>query len=154
MAKLSSNINSLPLADQPRRLIDSSALAPSFRDGKAVVEYQLFTFGRSALATHRFISFGPIVLRDKNAATTEKSRPHKNVARGVAMTRTSATEIADAAIMNAASSLHIGSIVRENMCSRLVRGKICGGGFALLATPITVTHYNMQNKYFQPGFCK
>jgi hypothetical protein len=34
------------------------------------------------------------------------------------------------------------------------QGKICGGGFALLATPTTVTRYNIQNKYFQAGFRK
>ncbi len=64
-------------------------------DGKASVEHQLFTFGRSASATHQFIGFGPIVLTDKISATTEMSRPHKNVAAlGVATLQSSATKTA------------------------------------------------------------
>jgi len=47
--------------------VDLSSLIVKFwevkDDGKAVVKYQFFTFGRSASATHRFIGFGPIVSR-------------------------------------------------------------------------------------------
>jgi hypothetical protein len=89
-------------------------------DGKAVDEHQLFSFGQSAPVSHRFIGFGPIVLTNENAAATEISPPHKIVACGVATTITRATKIADAAIIYAASSLHVGLIVREKMmCSWL-----------------------------------
>jgi hypothetical protein len=41
-------------------------------DGEAVIKHQLFTSGRSALATHQFIGFvgfGPIISIDEIAAT-------------------------------------------------------------------------------------
>ena len=67
-------------------------------DGKAVVEHQLFTIGRSASATHQFIGFVgfvvPIVSIDKIAATAKILRRLKHAAtHGVGAAYSRATEI-------------------------------------------------------------
>jgi hypothetical protein len=83
------------------KLIKLTGVTPSsnliVRDREAVVKQQLFTFGQSALAIHRFISvvgLGLIVSIDKIAATAKIWRQIKHAApRVVGMGYSRATKI-------------------------------------------------------------